>query len=233
VNGDGYDDIIVGSPRGGFGGDQTVYVYYGSAAGPSVNPDWTVTHDGDVGDDFGNSVATAGDVNGDGFDDVIIGDAGIHFQDGAAYVYYGSAAGLSASPDWTAYGRPEGCGDPEFGQSVASAGDVNGDGFGDVVVGAPNHCEGEGGAANVYLGSASGLHANPALRITNTQDDAQLGWSVGSAGDVNRDGLDDIILGAPSYEYVEFREGLAVVYYGRRKASAESGFVRAARSSAR
>jgi hypothetical protein len=83
------------------------------------------------------SVASAGDVNGDGFSDVIVGahlfDQRLRPNEGAAFVYHGSASGLSTTPNWTAESNQ---GNAQFGVSVASAGDVNGDGFSDVIVGA-------------------------------------------------------------------------------------------------
>jgi hypothetical protein len=82
-------------------------------------------------------VASAGDVNGDGYSDVIVGayqfDNG-ETDEGRAFVYHGSASGLSTTPNWTAESNQAGA---FFGASVASAGDVNGDGFSDVIVGAP------------------------------------------------------------------------------------------------
>ena len=86
---------------------------------------------------FGVSVATAGDVNGDGYSDVIVGAHDYdsdQTDEGRAYVYLGSASGLASSPAWTAEGDQAGA---DFGISVATAGDVNGDGYSDVIVGAP------------------------------------------------------------------------------------------------
>jgi hypothetical protein len=215
VNGDGYDDVIVGSPSAAIGGDMATYVFHGSPEGPSTSPDWVVKAEEPFPDSlFGRSVATAGDVNGDGFDDVIIGDAGFQFHLGAAYVYYGSPAGLSTSPDWIGSGDDENYSE-QFGHSVSTAGDVNGDGFGDVIVGAIGS-ENFGGRAYVYFGSAAGLRLSPALRVKNLQINAELGYSVGTAGDVNGDGLDDIIIGSPLFNDTQTDGGLAVVYYGRR-----------------
>ncbi len=111
---------------------------------------------------FGYSVATAGDVNGDGFSDVIVGawkcDNG-HTNEGGASVYLGSPNGLSLNASWTAEGEQA---NANFGNSVASAGDVNGDGYSDVIVGAMGYAAtaNNRGRAFVYLGSASGLAAN-------------------------------------------------------------------------
>src|SRR6185369_15423497 len=113
-----------------------VFVYLGSSSGLALTPAWTAFGD-QVGALFGFSVASTGDVNGDGFSDVIVGavlfDNG-QANEGRAYVYFGSAVGLAFTPAWTAENNQAFA---EFGFWVASAGDVNGDGFSDVIVGAP------------------------------------------------------------------------------------------------
>jgi hypothetical protein len=143
---------------------------------------------------LGQSVASAGDVNGDGYADVIVGapkyDNG-ESDEGAAFVFLGSASGIVGTNPATAHTQLES--DQAFaglGQSVASAGDVNGDGYADAIVGAPLYSAGQSteGAAFVFLGSASGIAdgspASAATQLQSDQTDARFGQSVASAGDV-------------------------------------------------
>lgn len=151
---------------------------------------------------FGVSVSSAGDVNGDGFSDVIVGadtyDDGEE-DEGAAFLFYGSTAGLGPYPDWMADGDQVGA---NFGAGVSGAGDVNGDGYADIVVGAPNYDGGEGstGAAFVYLGGPSGPSAAADWFALGDATGAAFGGSVSNGGDVNGDGYSDILVGAPSSE---------------------------------
>jgi hypothetical protein len=195
VNHDGYGDIIVGAPlfdTGGFVDEGRVFVYFGSASGPSIDPSW-VADGNKILARFGQSVASAGDVNGDGFADIIIGAPS--YDSGRAFAYHGSATGPSLSPDFTAKINKA---PADLGASVAGVGDVDGDGFGDVVVGAPrigdsvNPAE---GLVRVYKGGKTGLANTPAFTVTGTQANELLGGSVAGAGDTNGDGLADIIAG--------------------------------------
>jgi hypothetical protein len=217
VNGDGFSDVIVGAF--GFDNGETdegrAFVYHGSASGLSTTPNWTAESNQAFAQ-FGYSVASAGDVNGDGFSDVIVGAPlfdNPELNEGAAFVYHGSASGLSATPNWTAESNKVGA---QFGNSVASAGDVNGDGYSDVIVGAFGFANGEAfeGRAFVYHGSASGLSTTPNWTAESNQVNAQFGYSVASAGDVNGDGFSDVIVGAFGFSNGEASEGAAFVYHG-------------------
>jgi hypothetical protein len=168
VNGDGYADVIVGARE--FTNGQTnegrAYVYLGSSSGLAMAAAWTVESD-QASALLGNSVGTAGDVNGDGYADVIVGtylyDGGFT-DEGRASVYLGSASGLSLTPAWTAGG---GQATATLGFSVSTAGDVNGDGYADVIVGAPTYDNGQfdEGRAFVYYGNGgAGLSVRPQQR---------------------------------------------------------------------
>ncbi len=214
VNGDGYSDIIVGSWFYN-GADGAAFVYYGSSSGLSTTADWT-NNSGQGSALYGYSVSSAGDVNGDGYSDVIVGatyyDDG-EANEGGAFVYYGSSTGLSAAADWIGNGNQI---DAYYGYSVSSAGDVNGDGYSDIVVGANEYDNGETdeGAAFLYYGGSTGLSATADWMGESDQIEANYGNSVSSAGDINGDGYSDIIVGANEYENVETDEGAVFVYYG-------------------
>jgi hypothetical protein len=215
VNGDGFDDLLIGAES--FDDGQTiggrVYLFLGSSSGPSASPDWTADSFQDQAY-FGASVSGAGDVNGDGFHDVIIGaprfDNG-STHEGRAYLFLGSASGLSANPDWTAESNQEWA---SFGASVSAAGDVNGDGFDDVIIGAPDFdsTSGREGRAYLFHGSASGLSATPDWIAEGDVYAAHIGLSVSTAGDVNGDAFDDVIVGASGSINGEAGAGRAFLY---------------------
>ncbi|MBD3303229.1 MAG: hypothetical protein GF346_12360, partial [Candidatus Eisenbacteria bacterium] len=217
VNGDGFSDVIVGAHGydNGENREGRVFLYEGSAAGLATTSSWSVEGD-QVLAEFGASLGTAGDVNDDGYADVIIGarlyDAG-ESDEGRAYVYHGSASGLSASADWTVESGQAGA---RLGNAVGAAGDVNGDGYGDVIVGARLYDDEESGEgrAYVYHGSASGLSTVAEWTGESDQSDANFGYSVATAGDVNGDGYADVIVGAYNYDDTEVDEGRAFVYLG-------------------
>ena len=219
VNGDGYSDVLVTAPLydAGSTDEGRVWLYHGSPSGPSGVPAWQ----GDAnqaGARYGHVAAPAGDVNGDGFGDVIVTaplwDGGGHTDEGRIWVYHGSASGLATIP---AFAPESDQGGAHFGWSAASAGDVDGDGYADVIVGAPlfdlDASAGDEGLAYVWFGSAGGLGGVP-WQTTVDQDGAEIGASVGSAGDVNGDGFADVVVGAPGFDAAASDEGAALVWHG-------------------
>ncbi len=217
-NQDGFDDLFVSAkmydnPEENEG---KIWLFWGSADGP-VGPVWSwEPNQDDVIAGF--PVNYAGDVNGDGYPDVII--AGTNYQEtwtkqGAAWVFHGGPDVPGDTPDWVAYGENK---KDVFGHWVDGAGDVNGDGYDDVIIAALGFERSmdlaSEGAAYVYLGSPDGLQSEYAWRDEGNQSGAQYGYCVSSAGDVNGDGYDEIIVGSKYWSDPEFKEGNTVVYWG-------------------
>ena len=217
VNGDGYADVIAGSPNYTNGESQegAACVFHGGASGISPTVAAMMESDQDAAL-LGFSVSDAGDVNGDGYGDVIVGAFGYDSgepDEGAAFVYHGSADGITPA---AAAMLESDQSYANLGWSVSGAGDINGDGYADVIAGAINYDNGQTdeGAAFVYHGSPSGISTTAAAMVHSGQDTALMGWSVSGAGDVNGDGFADLIVSAPTYDNGEIDEGVVFVYHG-------------------
>lgn len=245
MNGDGYDDVIVGAWRAtSTTRTGRAYVFFG---GPTPNADADLVLAGEAPDDhFGVSVAGGGDLNGDGFADVVIGASGYGFGRGRAYVYFGGTVPnttvdlrVSGESVGDGFGFAVACGDwdgdghmdflvgspqangmgkgylyrggpsldatadrifsgealgDNFGTSVASAGDVDGDGYGDLLVGGAEH-------AQVFLGSPAGIATTATLTLAGSTTNGQTGAGnpVQGPADVNGDGRPDLYVGGNLY----------------------------------
>ena len=245
INGDGFDDVIVGSRDAS--GD--AYVIYGHAGGFDKTIElsslggsdgFKLTH---VGHTYGQTsslpygveVSAAGDVNGDGIDDFLVGayaaTTDFHSSNGSVYLIYGKAGGFDTTIDLENLSASDGvringskAGD-EFGSSVSAAGDLNGDGYDDFIVGADSLSNSQAGSAFVIFGHSgafnidlSNLDGYSGYRIDGGKAGDIAGRSVASAGDINGDGFADLIIGAPhfhnSYNAWSAASGTAYILFG-------------------
>ena len=204
LDGDGLADLAVGSTA------DTVRILLGQQGGAPQLAAGSLSQTS--GAEFGSSVAAAGDVDGDGFGDLMVGAPGIR----RAYLYRGGPAGLTTSP--LTFVGPA---DSGFGRVVAGLGDVNGDGYADVAVGAP-----DAGTVTVYLGSA----APDATADVTIQGDAssELGTAVAGLGDLDGDGFAEMAVSATGAGEVLLYRGAASLSGTRTPAEASQRIAGAA-----
>jgi hypothetical protein len=194
VNNDGYDDVMIGG-NGYVSNKGRAYIFFG---GPDMDntPDVVMTGE-DVGNQFGYSVSGAGDVNKDGFDDVIVGAFGYNTR-GRAYIYHGGTS-MDNTPDLI---MNTAISNNNFGMNVSGAGDVNKDGFADVIIGSLNGTE-------LYYGGSSMDNISDVTIVEGKA--SEFGNALSAAGDVNKDGFDDIAVGDYSYNT---SWGRVYIFYG-------------------
>lgn len=223
VNGDGFDDIIIGSQgtstNGAYSG--AAYVVFGQSGAWAASTNLSALNgttgfrlDGVAANDFlGRCVSSAGDVNGDGFSDLLIDQYNSALTRTESYVVFGKAAGWAAADDIDSFNDGT-AGFRIFGvtrtsaqqtSNISSAGDINGDGFDDLLVGDDQGGGGSRGSTYILFGKASGwagtinvstLDGTNGFRLNGVDPGDYSGRSVSAGKDINGDGYDDIIVGA-------------------------------------
>jgi hypothetical protein len=228
VNADGKDDIITGAwleDEGGNGAGSAYLIFGSSASNASLSAADGKFYGESSQDRAGGAVAGVGDVNADGYDDLLIGaygyDNGTASNAGAAYLLLGPVSGtknLGSIYDSLAVG--EGSSD-QFGASLNGAGDLDADGYADFIVGAPEYSASSSagpGRAYLFYGSnslASSLLASSADAILHGESNGdQAGLRVSTAGDWDGDGFDDVLIGADGDDDGGSNAGAAYVLLG-------------------
>jgi hypothetical protein len=225
VDGDGLDDILIGAPRvadaDGLPSQGRAFLFTSNVEGTIDvgHADAIVMGDVPAGR-LGWDVNGAGDVNDDGYDDVLLGAASgsTYGHPGAAYLMSGPLSGILGVSDATATIRGVAAGDA-IGTSVDGAGDVDGDGVADIVISGLNGAGGpeDGGVVGVYLGPLAGTqrHDDAHLQLHGSDVSGRFGNDVIGAGDLDGDGLDDLVLGSYREDVGAAHEaGATYIIYG-------------------
>ncbi len=242
INGDGYADLLIGAPYYSAGSDKgRSYVVFG---GPGVGGSGDIllsslngTHgfklDGENNND-GSSVSAAGDINGDGNNDLLIGARGYPSGSykGRSYVVFGGL-GIGSSGDILLSSlngvngfKLDGENNQDYsGNSLSAAGDINGDGNNDLLIGASGYPSGSykgrsyvvfggpgvGGSGDILLSSLNGTNG---FKLDGENNDDESGSSVSAVGDINGDGIGDLLIGAYSYPAIAAKGRTYVVFGG-------------------
>ena len=176
-------------------------------------PDWIVQSAS--GGSFGEAISSAGDVNGDGKDDIIVSAMATGNALGTVYAYYGSPSGLSSTANWVEN-------NPYlptlkyvyFGWAVSSAGDVNGDGYDDVLVSEQGEYGAQRGKVYLYYGSEAGLSSTAGWTREGAIDGELFGYALDGPCNVNGDAYDDLLITSYGYSNGQTWEGAVFVFLG-------------------
>jgi len=220
INGDGFSDILVGSPgEWNYSAPGLVHTLFGPISGQvDLGSDHITLQGEGAGSEAG--MVGMGDVDGDGYDDVIVGGP-VHYgtgdESGVAYLMYGPLTGDLdlVNADSRIYGETAG---DNLGDSVAIVGDVNGDGVRDIAFGAPGNDTGgyDAGAAYLFYGPMTGHLAvtSADAQLTGEATDDEFAFIAG-VGDLDDDGYDDVIVGAPYNDEGGTSAGAAYIFVGK------------------
>jgi len=229
VDGDGYQDLIVGAyaaDPGGLSEAGEAYLVCGPGSGTISLGSATATIAGEAnGDEVGTAACGPGDLDGDGFDDLLVGSCvGTSFSttSGELYVFYGPVSGSLASGDAdaavVATGSGAHIGVTREQSAIAAAGDADGDGYADLLLGGTydSSAATHGGAAYLLCGPVSGVQdvAAAQARLIGSEDDAYAGWAVDAGADLDADGQLDLVVGAPGADVAATDAGAVYVLYG-------------------
>ncbi len=189
LNADAIPDLAVGAPDGGPG---YATVYLGDGAGGLEE---TKVLEGTTSSALGSAVSDAGDLDGDGLGDVLVGEPGWGDDRGRVRIYLGEPGGLGEEPEAIVEGEEA----QELGAPLAAAGDLNGDGLADLALGCDER-EGGAGTLLVWYGAGGGLSEATVETLSGSSEGSRFGLTVSGGEDLDGDGLDDLVVGAPGAE---------------------------------
>ncbi len=230
-NGDGFDDLAVGAPEQDYQHTDAgaLFIYFGPVAANITADDANALYRGDAGGDMLGYALSSGDVNCDGLDDIVVSAPFNDEQNtntGMVYILYGRTTGWSFNVSIDNYANASYMGldhSDKVGISVAAEGDVNGDGYDDVVIGAPFVDSGDGDAGKVYIffgrrkgWNKQGLVIKANASYNGMERNDRCGHAADSGADMNGDGYDDILVSAPRSDVGDENSGQVFVIFGRR-----------------